>query len=130
MPFRPSMTTLRDVLVDIYPTDDDIRILLESVGVPTRRIKFTSVALNTWYFALSEADNQGMIGDIVKQARQDNPKIPICRKQTTMALSRELEASSSARPPGKAPLLTIRCSMRFSPAASPRFCRLSSWKPG
>ena len=76
MPFRPSMTTLRDVLVDIYPTDDDIRILLEAVGVPTRRIKFTSVALNTWYFALSEADNQGMIGDIVKQARQDNPKNP------------------------------------------------------
>ena len=68
MAFGPHITTLRDVLVDLYPTDTDVRTLLGAVGVPKGRINFTGVAVNTWFSALDEADKQGMVGDIVKGA--------------------------------------------------------------
>lgn len=76
MAFGPHITTLRDVLVDLYPTDTDVRTLLGAVGVPKGRINFTGVAVNTWFSALDEADKQGMVGDIVKGALKEYPKHP------------------------------------------------------
>ncbi len=53
------MTTLRDALAYLYPTDDDARQIADEAEVPTRQVAFTGEAITTWHSLLQKAYHLG-----------------------------------------------------------------------
>lgn len=67
-----TMTTLRDVLADLYPTDADVRRIADEAQVPTRQVKFTGEAITTWHSLLQKAFHLGKVRAIIDVTRSSN----------------------------------------------------------
>jgi hypothetical protein len=64
-----ALTALRDVLAELYPTDDEARRIAAEAQVPTRRVKFSEQAVPTWHSLLQEAVLQDMMPAIIAVVR-------------------------------------------------------------
>lgn len=75
MPWSPTLTELRDLLADLYPTAQDARRVVEEAGLPPARIAFESTAVNTWHSILREAGKRQMVQTIIDVAQRDYPQV-------------------------------------------------------
>ncbi|MFN2245285.1 MAG: FxSxx-COOH system tetratricopeptide repeat protein [Anaerolineae bacterium] len=73
MPWNPGLAKLRDLLAELYPTEQLSRELLAQVGLPTGRILFSSATTSNWFNILTEADLHDRVGDLVAVACEDFP---------------------------------------------------------
>jgi tetratricopeptide (TPR) repeat protein len=65
----PAFKKLRQVLVDLYPTDEDAYQLAVTAGLKPGYIRFTGKAINTWTYILVDAYIRGKIADVIHAAR-------------------------------------------------------------
>ena len=57
---------MREVLVVLYPTIDDSRVLLADAGIAMKRIEFDEAAETNWFNILEEAQRQDKIGSLLE----------------------------------------------------------------
>jgi hypothetical protein len=69
-----ALTMLRDALANLYPTEQDSRVVVADAGLSTERISFAGAATNNWHNILVEAQRQGKVGAIIDVAREEFPK--------------------------------------------------------
>ncbi|SDD96938.1 trypsin-like peptidase domain-containing protein [Actinokineospora iranica] len=60
-------------LARLYPDDDSVRRVLAFAGIPTELVRFHSRALDTWFNAVTEADNRRRRGDLLKVVLLEHP---------------------------------------------------------
>lgn len=64
-----TLTGLRNVLAELYQTDDDARRISAEAGVPSGAVKFSGVAISTWHDLLQKAFYLGKVRAIIDVAR-------------------------------------------------------------
>lgn len=61
-------------LAELYPDDESVRRLLEFADIPKALVRFGSRPIDTWFSALSEADNRGRRADLLKVILLEQPQ--------------------------------------------------------
>lgn len=103
MAWNSILTSLRDVLADLYPTVDDSRRVVDVAGLKPAFITFDNKAINNWYNILSEADKRDRVDDIVAVASAEYPEqvwpsAPKTRSSTATHLEKLTGAKSTLLP--------------------------------
>ncbi len=65
---RQEIITLRKVLADLFPNEEDSRMLVDDAGIPKGGIAFDSAARRNWHSIISEAGSRGMIPNLIQAA--------------------------------------------------------------
>lgn len=74
MSWNQTLTNLRDILADLYPTIPQSQVILADAKVPTSFISFDSAAVVNWQNILRYADNRNMVRPIVEAAYKESKK--------------------------------------------------------
>jgi hypothetical protein len=70
---QPVFAALRDVLADLYPTEQDANVIVHDAGMVTRKIIFHARAQTNWHNILTEAFKQNCFDALLKIALHDYP---------------------------------------------------------
>jgi len=62
---------LRDVLADLYPEENDARVIVADAGLDAKQIPFSSRAQTNWQNILAEAIRQARLDSLLKIALTD-----------------------------------------------------------
>jgi hypothetical protein len=73
MSWDQRLTSLNDVLADLYPTIDDSRRIVAQTNLKPAFIAFHSAAILNWFHILEAADRRGQVDALVRTARKDYP---------------------------------------------------------
>ncbi|MBV7326992.1 hypothetical protein KFU94_01765 [Chloroflexi bacterium TSY] len=68
------LISLRTILADLYPTENDTRRVVADAGLNARNIEFSSHATNNWHAILVEAQNSSQIDALMDVALREYPK--------------------------------------------------------
>ena len=68
MPWSSSLTTLRNRLAILFPTQEDARRVVEEAQLNPAQIAFDSKAINNWHNILSQAELHNRVTAIVQAA--------------------------------------------------------------
>lgn len=79
MPWNANLTNLRDFLADHYPTNEDVRRILDQAGIPGRYVRFDAASINTWHSVLTQAMQRNKIAAVIDAARADFPENDLLR---------------------------------------------------
>ncbi len=74
MVWDPTLTALRQVLVELYPTEDDARQAALTALLDTQRIGFSATAINNWTNILLIADTNEQVEDLIRVALEQFPR--------------------------------------------------------
>lgn len=61
-------------LAELYPDDESVRRLLEFAEIPKALVRFGNRPIDTWFSAVSEADNRGRRADLLKIMLLEQPE--------------------------------------------------------
>ena len=61
-------------LAELYPDDESVRRLLEFAEIPKTLVRFGHRPIDTWFSAVSEADNRGRRMDLLKIVLLEHPE--------------------------------------------------------
>ncbi len=61
-------------LAELYPDDESVRRLLEFAEIPKALVRFGNRPIDTWFSAVSEADNRGRRADLLKILLLEQPE--------------------------------------------------------
>lgn len=67
------MTTLHDVLAELYADEESARRIVRDVGLDTTRVSFNAKAVNTWSSIVNEATAQGRLADVIRVVLKEYP---------------------------------------------------------
>ena len=98
MLWDPALNSLRDVLADLYQTEEDARQVVVAAGLDSQRIAFSNKAVNTWTSILTYAHNNDQVDAVLRTARGH-----FSRNARLAAAEQEWLASRSRQPPGGMP---------------------------
>ena len=73
MNWNDALSQLRDVLVDLYQTEDSSRVVVATALIDTRRIAFSTVPSSNWQAILNEAVKQGRMDALIAVVVKDYP---------------------------------------------------------
>lgn len=79
MAWRKGLTTLCDVLADLYPFRDDARRIAVTAGLRAAQIRFDDSALNTWFSVLHNAQLNDSVASVIGVALREYPKHELLR---------------------------------------------------
>ncbi len=65
---------LRDLLVDLYPTEQSSRRVVDEAGLAHGRIAFQDAAIDNWHAILTEAYRHGKVANLVEVAKGEYPE--------------------------------------------------------
>lgn len=74
MPWDVSMTNLRSVLTELFPSIADAQRIVDVAGLPSSHIAYNPAALTNWHSILTEAMKRQRIPPIIDAALQEYPE--------------------------------------------------------
>lgn len=75
MAWDRNLSNLRNVLAGLYWNVEEAHRIVLEVGMNWANIRQSGKSINTWQSILEEAELQLMVGDIIRLARQEYPKL-------------------------------------------------------
>jgi len=90
--------SLRDILAELSPIEDDARRLIKDAHLPETEINFSGSASNFWTSIIDRADKDEMLISLIETALDNFPRHPILSD-----IERELRRSEKQRH-GQAPI--------------------------
>jgi V8-like Glu-specific endopeptidase len=72
---RQALINLREVLANLYPTEDSARRVASDAGLSVIQIGFDRVAINTWANVLQYAKFRNKVDDVLNRAIDENPDV-------------------------------------------------------
>ena len=66
-----ALSWLRPVLADLYPTEDDSRLVVADAGIAPQRITFSPKADTNWHAILEEARRQEKLDALLERVKLD-----------------------------------------------------------
>ncbi len=64
-----ALADLRNLLVDLYPTEQSSRRVVDEAGLPHGHVAFQDAAIDNWHAILEEADRHDRVGAVVAVAK-------------------------------------------------------------
>src|SRR5438034_296132 len=68
MGWSPALSQLRDILAELFHSEDRIGMILDEAGVPRARVRLSVAPLDAWHNALLEADRGRLVKAIIEAA--------------------------------------------------------------
>ena len=99
MSWNPTLTDLRNVLVELYPTEEDARQIVLTAGLDLSLIGFSTRAINNWTNILLVADNNEQVEDLIQVALEQFPRSTKLQNAVKAYHGDKPTAISSAAPP-------------------------------
>lgn len=99
MAWNQALRQLRDVLADLYPHEEDARVVAMDAGLETTLIAFSDMAVTNWTNILVTAHNNKQVEDLIKVAQNRfprNSKLAAAAEAYRTAKSEETPRSSEA----------------------------------
>ena len=76
MRWTQQLTTLRDLLANLFATRAEAELLLDEAGIPRQRVAFRETAEELWHSVLTEVDRQRRLPDLIRVAQLRYPDMP------------------------------------------------------
>ena len=77
MPWHPALTSLRDALTRLYPTEGGWRTIVSSAGMDCARVEVFPAMASTWHATLEKALQQdcvdALIAEVLKEYGKNQP---------------------------------------------------------